>query len=207
MVEQQTQENLKRVIEEEMEIFGLDYKQILAVTHDNGANMLAAVRCMKRMMGKATEEFLASMLPRENALLCSTPADSESDSDSEEVDIDENEIKVLPENDDFTENYTKPKCGDAAPDDDHIDLDLLESVRCGAHTAQLAVWDVLRDYKTRLSNINQKCQKMHRKANRKHFTFHKTAFPPENLRNAMEHMVHPSEVFEKAGRDTVSRHT
>lgn len=34
MEERQTQENLQKVIETEMQQFGLNYNQILAVTHD-----------------------------------------------------------------------------------------------------------------------------------------------------------------------------
>ena len=112
-------------------------------------------------------------------------------SDEEEEDGEECETEIIPESDDFTEEPSDgSKCdgllqaddGDYQEDiDDNeiINLDIMESVRCGAHTAQLAVWDVLREYKTRLSNINKLYLKMHNKANRQIFLFHKTALPPK----------------------------
>lgn len=68
MPERQTKENLQRVIDEEMEVFGLEYKQILSVTSDNGINMLAAVRYMKQLMGDTVEGSLANILSQEYAI-------------------------------------------------------------------------------------------------------------------------------------------
>lgn len=192
MPERQTQENLQRVIDEEIKIFGIDYKQILAITSDNGQNILAAVRCMKRLMGDALEGSLGSILRKEYSLIVNsctsenfqTPEQTEINSSDEEEDVPESELQMIQENDDFVEEPSnETRCDDILLEDDQddqmINLDIMESVRCGAHTAQLAVWDVLREYKTRLSNINKKCLKMHNKANRQTFLFHKIALPPK----------------------------
>lgn len=194
MSERQTKENLEKVIEEEMNVFKLEYKQILTVTSDNGNNMLAAVRYMKHLMGASLEgESLATLLRKEYEILQSIRGDDEVDTVGDAVDVDLTEtdldtdgegckLELLPEDDDFAEKI--PNSDDTTPveetlQDLEVELDILESVRCGAHTAQLAVWDVLREYKTRLSNINKMCLKMHHRANRQTLIFHKTPLPPK----------------------------
>ncbi|XP_058817764.1 uncharacterized protein LOC131681073 [Topomyia yanbarensis] len=190
MPERQTQENLQRVIMDEIKVFGIEYSQIVAITSDNGQNILAAVRYMKRLLGDTLEGSLGSILRKEYSLVANS-CDSENIETPEltetfvrdEEDILECELQMVPENDDFVEDLSRTEYDDElcedGEDDKMINIDILESVRCGAHTAQLAVWDVLREYKTRLSNINKKCLRMHKKANRQMFMFHKTALPPK----------------------------
>lgn len=195
MSERQTKENLTRVIDEEIRSFGLEYKQILTITSDNGQNMLSTVLEMKKLFCPGITGSLASILSKENALL-GLPNHAEADNHTEAAedvkeeeeedeengeDIHEDEQDIFPENDDFTEGYEGDTDNSVTvtDDDDEFTMDILESVRCGAHTAQLAVWDVLREYKTRLSNINKKCLRMHRRNNRQLFEFHKISLPPK----------------------------
>lgn len=196
MTERQTKENLKNIIEQEMASFGIDYKQVLAITSDNGQNMLATVLELKKCFGPAVTGSLAVMLEKENAFLGTLAADDELDSDTVETEKDEDEqehcddvpecdLKTEEETDDFTEAQEAGDTNDNVYDEDDDDclfddlLDILESVRCGAHTAQLAVWDVLRQYKTRMANINKKCLRMHHRKHRELFKFHKIALPPK----------------------------
>ncbi|XP_058821052.1 uncharacterized protein LOC131683230 [Topomyia yanbarensis] len=174
MPERQTQENLQRVIMDEIKVFGIEYSQIVAITSDNGQNILAAVRYMKRLLGDTLEGSLGSILRKEYSLVANS-CDSENIETPEltetfvrdEEDILECELQMVPENDDFVEDLSRTEYDDElfedGEDDKMINIDILESVRCGAHTAQLAVWDVLREYKTRLSNINKNASECTRK--------------------------------------------
>lgn len=190
MPERQTQENLQRVIDEKVKVFGIEYKQILAITSDNGQNILAGVRFWKRMMGDALEGSLGSILRKEYSLdvnSCTSENDTSELTETnllDEEDMPECELQMVPENDDFLEESSNDAVyDDTQLEDDQVEqilnLDIMESVRCGAHTTQLAVWDVIRDYKIRLANINKQCLRMHNKANRQLFTFHKTPLPPK----------------------------
>lgn len=191
MTERQTKENIARVIEEELGVYGLDYKQILVITSDSGTNMLAAVRYLKQIMGDAVDVSLASLLRNEYAMIQSmrTPDTDIADNDAEEIDgnemdlddenTSEQSMETLPETDDFNEEQIGTSIVVEQPDDGDFNMDILDSVRCGAHMEQLCVWDVLHEYKPRLSNINKICQKMHHKAHRQTFLLHKMPLPPK----------------------------
>ncbi|XP_058828904.1 uncharacterized protein LOC131688557 [Topomyia yanbarensis] len=75
MPERQTQENLQRVIMDEIKVFGIEYSQIVAITSDNGQNILAAVRYMK-LLGDTLEGSLGSILRKEYSLVANS-CDSE----------------------------------------------------------------------------------------------------------------------------------
>ncbi|XP_058835212.1 chromatin-remodeling ATPase INO80 isoform X2 [Topomyia yanbarensis] len=165
MIERQTAENLRIVLEEEMSFVGIKYEQVIAVAHDNGANMLAAVKNLKMIMHccQNNEDVpLCSILPDENVVLGNYDAKDddyiESEDDDEQYSDDDSDSSCF--NDDFDTAYktVEQLTGNAAAICDtsnDSDLVLLESIRCGAHTAQLAVWDVIKPFKTRLHCINK----------------------------------------------------
>ncbi|XP_062538553.1 zinc finger BED domain-containing protein 4-like [Armigeres subalbatus] len=64
-------------------------------------------------------------------------------------------------------------------DDDSEEPVILDSIRCGAHTAQLVAYDVIKLHNKRLGQINKICQKMHHKTSRELFVLHKIALPPK----------------------------
>ena len=71
MNERQTQDNLVKIILQELSTFGLDIQQIFAVAHDNGANMCASVKLLKKLSEPASEDevSLSNMLPAEFQML------------------------------------------------------------------------------------------------------------------------------------------
>lgn len=193
MTERQTAINIKSVMEEELAKFGIDKKQILAITSDNGTNMLAAVRELKQILMSKKNDVgvqLGSMIPDQLALLAAIPGDEPIEEEMEDGDDNiEDGLMNFEEDeemDDFVVNETKPEsdaniaCSSMShgnTDDDEIEV--LQSIRCGAHTAQLAVWDVIKHYKKRLGNLNKKCIKMRHIANRKLFVLNKIPLPPK----------------------------
>ncbi|XP_058827097.1 uncharacterized protein LOC131687071 [Topomyia yanbarensis] len=158
MIQRQTKENLKIVMEEVMLVYGLSSNQLLTIAHDNGANMCAAVKLLKLTMennSKYTSEPLSTMLPQESNILKSAIDGSftaEKESDDERTLSDEDEGDWNDENlqdigdafDNEQEGTINYNFDQSADEENSVDLGVLNSVRCGAHTAQLAVWDVVR---------------------------------------------------------------
>lgn len=192
MHERQTKENLAKVILQELNTFGIDIEQIFAVAHDNGANMCASVRLLKSLSHPVSceEVSLSSMLPKEFKML--DEYDHEDLLQTDSVEDTFNEETDDTETGDFTENITEQNedqddfvngqdgTADFSIYDDGIEeFEFLNSIRCGAHTAQLVANDVIKLYKSRLSRINKKCLAMHRKTNRELFILHKIPLPPK----------------------------
>lgn len=188
MVERQTKENLKAVIERELLEFGLIWAQILAIAHDNGANMCACVKLINAII-----RALANMTLPQGCLVdkdfpesnqqadveAYTEPDTDPDTDSEEDEVgDSGDEEIL---DDFCEGASGDFDAEdtATEDEEDFPIDLVQSQRCGAHTAQLAVWDVLAKYKPRLQKINKICIKMRHKEFRQLFTGYKVPLPPK----------------------------
>ncbi|XP_065072716.1 uncharacterized protein LOC135697061 [Ochlerotatus camptorhynchus] len=179
MVERQTKENLRKVLEEELQLIGVSLQQLLTVTHANGANMLAAVRCLRALLKfcKESEDVtLPTVFWKDDGLQQYIDDDSASegeDRDKEELVKDSGEADESI-SDDFSNGQ-----GDAEfalqDEADDVDVDLLESIRCGSHTAQLAVWDVIKPYKRRLNAINKSFIRMRHKQ----FRIHKVPLPPK----------------------------
>lgn len=190
MTERQTAINIKNVMEAELSAFDIDLKQILAITSDNGTNLLAAVRELKQILVSKKNDVgvqLGLMMPDQLALLTAIAEDNCCDDEGTDDDGNDNYEKVdceeVEELDDFVEDENLNNaiiCSSMDHSDiDDDDIEILESVRCGAHTAQLAVWDVIKNYKKRLGNLNKKCIKMRHIANRKLFVLHKIPLPPK----------------------------
>lgn len=183
MIERQTKENLQKVMEEQLQLIGVDLQQVLTVTHDNGANMVASVKCLKALLShRETDEHapLSSIFQGEHNIMQYVEV-KEEEEDSDNNDDDE-EVHLAEEDDPIADDFVDGE------GDDHISLDctgedeeidLLESVRCGAHTAQLAVWDVMKPYKRRLNEINKICIKMRHKEFQHVFKCYKFPAPPK----------------------------
>lgn len=183
MIERQTKENLRKVLEEELQLIAVSLEQLLTVTHDNGANMLAAVRCLRALL-KFCEESedvpLSTVFRKDDSLqhyIDDGSASEAEDSDKEELVEDSGEADE-PISDDFSNGQGDAEF-DLQDEPDDIDVDLLESIRCGAHTAQLAVWDVIKPYKRRLNAINKSCIRMRHKQFQQFFRLHKVPLPPK----------------------------
>lgn len=185
MVERQTKENLQKVMEEELRLVGVSLEQVVTITHDNGANMIASVKCLKALLSHRETEDGESLSTHfrcaEDTLQFLTESNDSSTDDDEIDDEDVHPDTAGPDeplSDDFVEGDGSD---DFSVDDSSEDeqMDLLESIRCGAHTAQLAVWDVIKPYKQRLNEINKICIKMRHKEFEKLFKCYKIPLPPK----------------------------
>lgn len=183
--ERQTKENLKALIEEVLRNFGIKLSQVYAVTHDNGANMVASVAEMKKSLEHANID-LSSLV--DNCF-----------EDTEEVNVDlavmdddglpdehieaEDAESESDEEDDFTSGKdegpetTAIPSASADPFDTSMQ-DILGSVRCAAHTAQLAVWDVIKPYEKRIRKIQKLVIKLRQREYSKFTKQHGAHLPP-----------------------------
>ncbi|XP_062534674.1 zinc finger BED domain-containing protein 4-like [Armigeres subalbatus] len=188
MIERQTKENLKNVLEHELQEFGIAHNQLLTVAHDNGANMVASVKLLKRFIDSCEGQHgvsVGSTVQKEKAMINAYLADRNENAD---IDFDDDDAETGMFNDE-SEISTDEFDTDVEPEDrgvtcdvddsDIIEMDLIESTRCAAHTVQLAVWDVLKHYKGRLAKINQVCIKMRHKEFQQLFHIHKYPVPPK----------------------------
>lgn len=186
MPERQTKENLKTVIESELQKLAVLWEQILAIAHDNGANMCACVRLINSILRKLVGIELpqTSLVEKPPNALEEQPSNDEEDEEEDESGHDEvddsNDAEIVDDFCDEVDNLEKRDTTDEE-DDEEFDLmlDSIQSVRCSAHTAQLAVWDVLTSYKPRLQKMNKLCIKMRHKEFRQLFTGYKVPLPPK----------------------------
>lgn len=187
MVERATKENIQRILSNILEEYGISVEQVLSVAHDNGQNMVASVKLLKKLIN-TNDDTVADepyCLKAEKELLDEFSENNSENATIEECDEinDESEenIEEIEFNDDF--NDGQPGTGEinSNNDDDEnlINVDLLESTRCAVHTAQLAVWDVLKSYKPRMAAINKIGITMRHKLHRQLFTIHKVPLPPK----------------------------
>ncbi|XP_058827404.1 uncharacterized protein LOC131687342 [Topomyia yanbarensis] len=156
--ERQTKENLKLTIEEVMEQFGIAHQQLYSVVHDNGANMIATVKLLRKMMETETtdESSMHNVLFDQSEVR--TFFEDQNQDECDDIDIcedsEEDQAKCCDENDcDDIDDFCEGKDGEENTpeakqnnEDKFGDLmrEILDSTRCAAHTAQLAVWDVFR---------------------------------------------------------------
>lgn len=188
MVERQTKENLQKVMEEELRLIDVNLQQVLTITHDNGANIIASVKCLKSLLShRETDDHepLSAIFQNEKSIL--QYMDKEDDKgciNTDDTENDEEEANDFmgetddPLSDDFVDGDGNDDFSlDDTDEDDQ--LDLLESIRCGAHTAQLAVWDVIKPYKRRLNTINKLCIRMRHKEFQHLFKCYKFPAPPK----------------------------
>lgn len=180
MVERATKENVKQILCDVMTEYGINIKQVLSVAHDNGQNMVASVKLLKKMV-HPYEEYPFLKAERELLNEFATTHSETSESDEEECEELEPDCIVNEINDDFEGGQQGTAEISAEDDDDEemFDVDLLDSTRCAVHTAQLAVWDVLKHYKTRMAAINKIGITMRHKLHRQLFTMHKVPLPPK----------------------------
>ncbi|XP_065094621.1 uncharacterized protein LOC135715150 [Ochlerotatus camptorhynchus] len=177
--ERQTKEHLKKLIEDVLSDFGVKLQQVYSVTHDNGANMVASVGEIKKMFESAHIKVYDTYLDNASQIDDDT-SDSEDQRMDESIDEDDN-------SDDENDDFVNGKDGDnviseAIPvADDSFDVnmsDILGSVRCAAHTAQLAVWDVVKPYEKRISKIQKLVVKMRQREYYKFTKLHDAYLPP-----------------------------
>ncbi|XP_021694315.1 zinc finger BED domain-containing protein 4-like [Aedes aegypti] len=187
MIERQTKENLKAVMEHEFDKFKILRKQLLTVAHDNGANMVASVKLLKRLVDEGDDDHgpsVGSTVQKEKAMIdaylntCSNEdVEYDLDDENEQPWIDEGGEMSADDLD--TDSDHDINDVNEVEDEEIIEMHLIESTRCAAHTAQLAVWDVLKQYKGRLAKINQVCIKMRHKEFQQLFHIHKYPLPPK----------------------------
>ncbi|XP_062710729.1 zinc finger BED domain-containing protein 4-like [Aedes albopictus] len=188
MIERQTKENLKHVMDNEFQEFGIAKNQLLTVAHDNGANMVASVQLLKRLVDSNDDDqgpSVGAIVRKEKAMIDAHVGGCSSDINDDDLG-DDDESSWIKDGDELTTDdfdadheLVDHAFQDDTDDNDLIELDLIESTRCAAHTAQLAVWDVLKEYKGRLAMINKVCIKMRHKAFQQLFHMHKYPLPPK----------------------------
>lgn len=153
--ERQTAVFLKTKILEVLQSYGVSVEQIFSVTCDNGANMLAAVKGLKKEF-----DFLVSQQLENDA----HPDDADTETQTGENDIE------------TAENNEESELSDALSTE--FIQDQLNLVRCSVHTLQLAVLDVV-DKKDEcikeITGVAKKCKGVKYKT---HFDYHNATFPP-----------------------------
>ncbi|XP_055632773.1 uncharacterized protein LOC129773211 [Toxorhynchites rutilus septentrionalis] len=186
----QTKENLTETLEYVLNQYGVKLNQIYSVAHDNGSNMVATVGLLKKMLEKPN----LNNCPPINLLLANEEAcgifEHADDTCNDTDDDDDNEAvskyqfctpsnSALPANDFFDKNREETRF--VAPGEENDDYEfegILDSTRCAAHTAQLAVWDVIRPYKERIAKIQGIVVKLRNRKYHKCFKTHDAHLPP-----------------------------
>lgn len=110
---------LKNVIIDSLKLFGVSIKQIYTVTCDNGANMLKSI------------DLIRDELVQNNNLIDEVFGDAEDDVSEELMASLYDAMKLLEAERLNTEDYMG-------------NTGILQTIRCGAHTMQLAVFDCLK---------------------------------------------------------------
>lgn len=169
-------------MEEVLKDFGVELSKLYSVTHDNGANMVASVRELKKSL-KSSDIELSSLVD-----ICFDDAAEEQydTSDDEDEHCDEQMVEACnaeldieeDENDDFAngKDGENDKTVEASPDTEYCEI--LGSVRCAAHTAQLAVWDVAKPYEKRVAKIQKLVIKLRQREYYKFIKEHDAHLPP-----------------------------
>ncbi|XP_062556825.1 uncharacterized protein LOC134221653 [Armigeres subalbatus] len=182
--ERQTKENLQLLTAEVLGGFGLLLNDVYAVTHDNGANMVASVAEMKKSLEHANidlNELVDHCFEdcEENVDPCDTGHDGDDPDDQNEVEDAETESDD--EDDDFNPGKSKQLEETPPVPSDSFDASMqhvLGSVRCAAHTAQLAVWDVIKPYEKRIRKIQKLVIKLRQREYSKFVKQHGAHLPP-----------------------------
>lgn len=186
----QTKDNLKDVILDVLRAYGVELGQVYTIAHDNGSNMVATVKILKNMLQKCNSEnsSVSMILDNEEVRHIFEKPDESYDVTSDETQDEHDELTDefsiasdnTAEEDDFTdgrqgeENFTTPGIDEIPCEIEEI----LDSTRCAAHTAQLAVWDVLKPYKERLAKIQKLVLKLRHREYQKCFHIHNAHLPP-----------------------------
>lgn len=158
-----TADYLANVFQEVLAEYGIDLSQILTITTDNGSNMLAMVRNLENRMFEDCENDV-EMADVEMADSDCQAADSNEDANDDRDmqnfsdELTEKEIEQILESEQFTDEDAL----NIVFDDSSVYLDLLDklvaylrkrsgnhhlfitSIKCAAHTLQLAVNDALK---------------------------------------------------------------
>ncbi|XP_029725293.2 uncharacterized protein LOC115265169 [Aedes albopictus] len=184
-LERQTKEHLKSLMEEVLSKFGVKLNQVYSVTHDNGANMVASVTEMKKSLELSNIEL--------STLVDTSCFDDNCEDDKDLSDTDDDDWQAYQnepadsdsESDDANDDFNHGKEGDElrenTPEADPFDNSMqhvLGSVRCAAHTAQLAVWDVLKTYDKRIKQIQKLVVKLRQREYYKFAKQHDAHLPP-----------------------------
>nr|XP_029717939.1 uncharacterized protein LOC115260761 [Aedes albopictus] len=184
MIKRQTRENFRDVM-----VWSENFRSLVFhYTHDNGVNMVASDQLSKRLVDSSDDDYgpsVGSTVPKERAMIeAYLNTCTNEDIDHDLGDDDEQSWRCDGDDmiaDDFYANLEEADDKHQNVDDSSeiIEMDLIESTRCAAHTAQLAVWDVLKQYKERLAKINKACIKMRHKVFQQLFHIHKYPLPPK----------------------------
>ncbi|XP_065080637.1 uncharacterized protein LOC135703371 [Ochlerotatus camptorhynchus] len=182
--ERQTKENLKTLIENVLGDFEVKLHQVYAVTHDNGANMVASVSEMKKSLEKPNID-LKFLTDQSFEDTCDEDIDRPDtvDGADEQIEADDADSEADDEDDDFNNgkdgrNETTETPPVSTDPFDASMQDILGSVRCAAHTAQLAVWDVIKPYEKRIRKIQKLVIKLRQTEYHKFVKQHDAHLPP-----------------------------
>ncbi|XP_058811656.1 uncharacterized protein LOC131676542 [Topomyia yanbarensis] len=182
-LERQTKEHLKSLIEDVLSDFGVTLSQVYSVTHDNGANMVASVSEMKKSLESSNIE-LSSLVDGyiEGA--------NDERNDVADIDVEQTDEQIetgdVEETEDENDDFINGKDGgndtvEASQVVDPFDVSMqqiLDSVRCSAHTAQLAVLDVIKPYEKRIVKIQKLVIKLRQREYLKFVRQHDANLPP-----------------------------
>ncbi|XP_055522590.1 uncharacterized protein LOC129716778 [Wyeomyia smithii] len=186
--ESQTKEHLKALIEDVLNDYNVNLNKVYSITYDNGANMVASVNEIKKIFEAAEIKTYDSCFNEvdqveENTFHYEEQPDDENIFVSSIFDEEEN----LEDDDDVYDDFSNGRDGETTtpeattmPDDnfDVTMVKILDSIRCAAHTAQLAVWDVVKPYGKRIFNIQKLVVKLRQQKYYKFIKLHEAHLPP-----------------------------
>ncbi|XP_058456877.1 uncharacterized protein LOC131434241 [Malaya genurostris] len=186
MHSRQTKENLKDVIMNTLAEYSVDMKQVYSIAHDNGSNMVATVKVLKEMLEKSSLENPSINLlvaNEEVRYIFELPDEMQNAESFESIEIDNCSTTSddTVQCDDFSEDKQEETKFILSNIDDGECWrmeEILDSTRCAAHTAQLAVWDVVKPYQERITKIQKIVVKLRHREYQKIFKIHNAHLPP-----------------------------
>ncbi|XP_076284711.1 uncharacterized protein LOC143211135 [Lasioglossum baleicum] len=137
--------NIQRILKDVLLAYGISVKQIYSITTDNGSNMIKLVRLVENDQ----EDFECY--------------DIEDNSDSENSNsLSMDELRGTRNNEEFQLSLSDDEDTISNERDETIEKYRARSVRCAAHTLQLAVTDVLKDSDIAaiITNARRVCKKL-----------------------------------------------
>ena len=141
-----TAENIKEILKNVLQTYGISINQIYSITTDNGSNMIKLVKLVGNDQTDIECDNGENDSDSESLNSLSTDVYGNENDEEFEFSLSDNEevISTVNEKDDSTEKYQ------------------IRSVRCAAHTLQLVVTDVLKDKKiaATISGAREVCKKL-----------------------------------------------
>lgn len=172
LLKSHTAKYLADVVQDRLKLYGIDLRQILTITTDNGANVLKMVKDIDAILQTRMEEFTnIQAQPSESPRKPQNPHSSANDESQIDAEIDE----ILLEMDETTDHDALEELFDDVELNDNeslltaISIQLVDEfglnvlyditgVNCSAHTLQLAIKDAMKRIGRNYSNIIRLCR-------------------------------------------------